>query len=106
MSREGNLLVPLALAVGYWSWWNWREAVWGIPCLGLGVGMSDFVGGQLKLWFARPRPCQVFLHLNELVGCGGTFSLPSNHALNTATAAAFLAVLYPMTGQVIHPVIG
>ena len=40
-----------------------------------------------------------------MVGCGGTFSFPSNHALNTAAAAAFAQVLYPVTGWVTWPLV-
>ena len=68
-SQEGNLVLPVLLALGYWVWWRWREAVIGAPSLGLLVGFGDFIGGQLKWWIGRPRPCQVLENLNELVGC-------------------------------------
>jgi len=69
--------------------------------LGMAIGMSDFIGLQLKNYFARPRPCQVFLNMQELVGCGGSFSMPSNHAINSATAAAFFWVVFPSTRWIV-----
>ncbi|MCA9470818.1 MAG: phosphatase PAP2 family protein [Nitrospirales bacterium] len=105
-SQEGNLLLPGILLVIYWSWTNWREARIAGPSLALLIGLSDIVGGQLKLLIGRPRPCHVFAHIHELVGCGGTMSLPSNHAFNSATAAAFLHLLYPSTGWIAWPLVG
>jgi undecaprenyl-diphosphatase len=37
------------------------------------------------------------------VGCGGSFSMPSNHAVNSSTAIAFLVTLYPSLGWVLWP---
>jgi len=105
VSREGNLFFPVILLVGYWGWSNWRQALVGTPTLALSIGLSDLVGGQLKLLIARQRPCQVYLNIQELVGCGGSFSMPSNHAFNSATAAAFLWILYPSTGWVAWPLV-
>lgn len=105
-SQENNLLIPLILALGYWCWMNWAQARWGIPCLGLVIGIGDFLGGQIKWLIARPRPCQVLSQVHELVGCGGTFSMPSNHAVNSSAAVGFLVVLYPSLGWVLWPVLG
>lgn len=106
ISQEGNFIFPVLLLAAYWIWNNWREAVVGFFSLSITIGLSDYLGGQLKLLFARPRPCQVFLNINEIVGCGGAFSMPSNHALNSATAAAFLSKIYPKTGWVAWPLVG
>ncbi len=102
-SQESHLLIPGILAIGYWGWRNWNEAKWAAPCLALLVGLSDLLGGQLKALIARPRPCQILTHIHELVGCGGSFSMPSNHALNSSTAVAFLVGLYPSLGWVLWP---
>ena len=106
LSQEGNLLFPIVLLIGYWAWTNWREARIAAPTLGILIISSDFFGAQLKLMIARMRPCQVLTQINELHGCGGTFSMPSNHAVNSATAAAFLSTLYPSTGWVTWPLVG
>ena len=102
-SQESNLWIPGIFAVGYWGWSNWREAKWAAPCLALLIGLSDLLGGQLKMLIARPRPCQILVHIHELVGCGGSFSMPSNHAVNSSTAIAFLVTLYPSLGWVLWP---
>ncbi len=106
LSPPGNLLFPIILAVGYWLWKNWREALIGSAFLGGLIAFADFVGAQIKHAVARPRPCKALENVQELVGCGGTFSFPSNHAVNTATAAAFFQVLYPRTGWISWPLVG
>ncbi len=106
VSRESNLLIPGILVVAYWGWVKWGEARFAIPCLALLIGFSDFLGGQLKTLIGRPRPCQVLDHIHELVGCGGAFSMPSNHALNSGTAISFLVMLYPSLGWVLWPFLG
>lgn len=106
VSQESNLVIPGILLVGYWGWMKWGEARLAIPCLGLLIGLSDFLGGQMKILIGRPRPCQVLEHIHELVGCGGAFSMPSNHALNSGTAISFLVMLYPALGWVLWPLLG
>lgn len=49
----------------------------------------------LKEFFARPRPCQVLSDAITPLGCTGTFSFPSNHALNNFAAAMFFYKLFP-----------
>jgi len=102
-SQEGNLVIPGMFLAIYWVWRNWGEAKIAIPCLLLLLGASDLLGGQLKNLISRPRPCQVLDQVHQLIGCGGSFSLPSNHALNSSTAVAFLMVLYPSLGWVLVP---
>jgi undecaprenyl-diphosphatase len=102
-SQESNLLIPGILAAGYWVWAQWGEAKWAAPSLALLIGLSDLIGGQIKLLIGRARPCQVLVHIHEMIGCGGTFSMPSNHAMNSSTTVAFLVVLYPSLGWVLWP---
>jgi len=106
VSQESNLLIPGILLVGYWGWTKWGEAKIAVPCLALLIAFSDLLGGQLKLFIGRPRPCQVLAHVYELVGCGGTFSMPSNHAMNSGTVVAFLVMLYPALGWILWPFLG
>jgi undecaprenyl-diphosphatase len=98
-------IVPGVLALGYWMWMHKTEAAIGGPALGISLGGVDFLGAQIKWLVERVRPCRVLSGVHELVGCGGTFSFPSNHALNTAAAAAFLQVLYPVTGWISWPLV-
>ncbi len=104
-SQESNLFFPGILLVGYWGWTNWREARIATPGLAALIGLSDLIGGQLKIIIDRARPCQILANIHELVGCGGTMSLPSNHAVNSSTAAAFLQMLYPATAWITWPLV-
>ena len=94
-SSSRNFVVLILAYLAYRVWLDWRQGVVVTAVLGAAVGAGDFIGSQLKLWIARPRPCQVLLNVNELTGCGGLFSLPSNHAVNAATAAAFSRCAVP-----------
>lgn len=105
LGRPKFLMVPGLLAFGYWMWVRRVEAALGGPVLFALLGLGDFLGAQVKWLVERARPCQALSGVHELAGCGGTFSFPSNHALNTAAAAAFLQVLYPATGWVSWPLV-
>lgn len=107
LSATSTLYLPVALAAGYWIMRRRWEALLGSPFLAGAIGLSDFLGGQLKWAFARVRPCHA-IHEAVVVGggaCGRLFSFPSNHAMNTAAAAAFLQVLYPRTGWISWPIV-
>ncbi|MBI5025518.1 MAG: glycosyltransferase family 39 protein [Nitrospirae bacterium] len=60
----------------------------------LSVGLSDGSASILKYIFERPRPCQSLEGVNLLVGCGKSFSLPSNHAANAFALSAGLAYFF------------
>lgn len=107
LGNRSSLYLPGACAIAYWIWSNRREAVLGGPVLGAAVGLTDFVGGQLKWVFERIRPCRAITDAAKIEpsGCGGLFSFPSNHAANTAALAAFLQVLYPRSGWVTWPIV-
>ena len=105
-SRKGNLVIPVILSTSYWIWVKKKETLMVAPVLVGIIGIGDLLGGQLKEVIGRSRPCQVLLNIQELWGCGGAMSLPSNHALNTATASMFLSVLYPRFGLLLWPFVG
>jgi undecaprenyl-diphosphatase len=106
LSRSSLLWVPSILLVSYWLWLSWREALMAAPVLAASIGLLDFVGARIKDLVARPRPCMAFPDIHQIEACGKTFGFPSNHAINTATAAAFLHVLYPRSGWVSWPLVG
>ena len=87
--------------LGYRIWINWKQGLFAVLILGLAIASSDLIGLQLKLFFARPRPCQVFLNVHQLAGCGVSFSMPSNHAFNSATVASFFWIVFPSTRWVV-----
>ena len=106
LSDPDVLWVPGIVLGLYWLWLSPREAFIGAAMLGASIGVLDFLGAQVKHLVARPRPCMSISHLHQLQACGKTFSFPSNHAVNTATAAAFLQVLYPRSGWISWPIVG
>lgn len=44
--------------------------------------IADWSSNTLKHYFERVRPCSDLDGVRVLVGCGGSFSMPSNHAAN------------------------
>ncbi|MFZ2198227.1 MAG: glycosyltransferase family 39 protein, partial [Thermodesulfovibrionales bacterium] len=48
----------------------------------IAVALADGSGHVIKDIIARQRPCNAFTDINLLVGCGHSYSLPSNHASN------------------------
>ena len=70
-----------------------KIAVVGIILL---IVASDQTGYRLlKEFFARPRPCDILSDVITPIGCTGTYSFPSNHALNNFAAAFFFYKLFP-----------
>jgi undecaprenyl-diphosphatase len=105
VSDPGVLWIPGMLLGAYWLWRSPREALIGGSILAAAIVFLDAVGAQIKHFVARPRPCMIMPDLHQLQACGGTFSFPSNHAINTATAAAYLQILYPRSGWISWPVV-
>lgn len=56
----------------------------------IALGIGDASANLLKHLFEIPRPCHTLEGVRLLGGCGGSFSMPSNHTVNAfASAAAF-----------------
>ncbi|MBM4138806.1 MAG: phosphatase PAP2 family protein [Nitrospira sp.] len=108
LGNRSTLYLPGALLIGYWIWVKRWEALLGGLALAGAVGLSDFLGGQLKWLFERVRPCHALSQAISIEpgGCGRLFSFPSNHAINTAAVAAFIQVLYPRSGWISWPIVG
>ncbi len=49
----------------------------------------------IKEIFHRIRPCNVLVNVITPLGCNGTYSFPSNHAVNNFAAAVFFYKLFP-----------
>lgn len=60
------------------------------------ITVSDQLGYRvLKEIFGRIRPCYALTDVLTPLGPQGTFSFPSNHALNNFAAATYFYFLYP-----------
>ncbi|MHB1688141.1 MAG: phosphatase PAP2 family protein [Ignavibacteriaceae bacterium] len=58
--------------------------------------VSDQVAAKIiKEIFQRVRPCNALPDARTPLGCNGTFSFPSNHAVNNFAAAVFYYMLFP-----------
>ncbi|RPI35745.1 MAG: phosphatase PAP2 family protein, partial [Nitrospiraceae bacterium] len=75
-----------------WAAAKEKKAVWPFLFVSLvAIALADGSGHILKDLTARPRPCNTLTDINLLVGCGRSFSMPSNHACNAfAFAMSFL----------------
>ncbi|MDI6744139.1 MAG: glycosyltransferase family 39 protein [Thermodesulfovibrionales bacterium] len=58
----------------------------------ISIALSDWTANTLKHLIGRIRPCHVLEGARTLVGCTNSFSMPSNHAANSA--AIILAISY------------
>ncbi|MFO7525216.1 MAG: phosphatase PAP2 family protein [Ignavibacteriaceae bacterium] len=66
----------------------------------IGVILLITVGDQLghrvlKEIVARPRPCNSLADILTPLGCTGSYSFPSNHAINNFASAMFFYMLFP-----------
>lgn len=62
------------------------------------VAATDQLGAKvIKEIFQRLRPCNALPDVLTPLGCTGTFSFPSNHALNNFAVGFFFLLLYPKT---------
>ncbi|MBI1913008.1 MAG: phosphatase PAP2 family protein [Deltaproteobacteria bacterium] len=86
----GIIIIAAALI---WFMGNRRDR-FGLILLVLAVGLNDFASDILKHLFMRLRPCSALEGARVLVGCGGSFSMPSSHASNIFTAMVFLSTRY------------
>ena len=60
------------------------------------IALSDQLSSNLlKHTFERLRPCNALPDVRLLVGCSGSFAMPSSHAANSAAAALHFALFYP-----------
>lgn len=84
-------------AVPFLAWFfakDWRRALDSLILAAIAVGLADLMGNQLKHLIGRVRPCSALADVNLLTGCGGSFSMPSNHTANAFAAMATLAFIW------------
>jgi membrane-associated phospholipid phosphatase len=92
--REPLTWVPLYAFILYYAFRQGKVKAWPFIILSLlTFAITDTVTAQLlKPWFGRLRPCHdpdLRGVIRGLVGCGGLYSMPSNHAANHFGLAAF-----------------
>lgn len=58
--------------------------------------ISDQISENIfKQYFQRIRPCNALENVHLLINCSGSFSFPSNHAVNNFAAATLFTYFYP-----------
>lgn len=92
--REKTTWIPLYLLMValLWRQYGGRRTLILLLCVGASLAVADQLAASvIKPWVGRPRPCAAGLVVRELVGCGGIFSFPSNHATNHFALAVVLS---------------
>lgn len=94
MLRNAVTWIPLYAFMVYWIIRFGKKYAWQFILLTIVTfSITDFTTAQLlKPWLGRTRPCyepELQDIIRGLVGCGGQYSLPSNHASNHFGLAAF-----------------
>lgn len=96
--REKTTWVPAYLVVAalLWRRYGWRRTLYLLVAVGVTVAVADQLAASvIKPWAGRLRPCATpGLVVRELVGCGGRWSFPSNHATNHFAVATLLALTW------------
>jgi undecaprenyl-diphosphatase len=95
VTDDGNWKIPFGifiLAMLIFGGRKERTAV--LLCVPL-ITISDQTSSNfLKHTFDRIRPCHVLEHVNLLVGCSHSFSMPSSHAANMGAATIHFSLFY------------
>ncbi len=96
LTSVNNWYIAYVILLGISFFKGGRKGKLAVAGIILLIIVSDQLGYRvLKEFFQRPRPCDVLTDVVTPLGCTGTFSFPSNHALNNFTAAFFFYLLFP-----------
>jgi undecaprenyl-diphosphatase len=88
-------LIPVLIILALFFWRGGAKARLAVIILLLCVAAMDTSTYYLlKNLFARLRPCHALDGLRLIVGCGGLYGFPSNHAVNSFSAATILSLFY------------
>lgn len=96
ITSVNNWFITYVILLGLtWKYGGKRGKIAVIVTLVM-IAITDQTGYRLlKEFFARPRPCDVLKDVITPLGCTGTYSFPSNHALNNFAAATYFSFLFP-----------
>jgi undecaprenyl-diphosphatase len=98
LSRKALAVLP-ALALALVLFRAHGRQAWLLAAAALlAVGLSDLAAGQVKALAERVRPCHAVAQARVLVGCTGSFALPSSHATNMAALAGVATAGSPLAG--------
>lgn len=89
-----NFVLPFLLLALYLLIWGGRKGRIALLLAIVLVILADGSATILKHLFQRARPCQVLHQIHGLVGCSGSYSFPSNHAVNAFALATLFTACY------------
>ena len=96
ITNKDNWIVPIIALILYLLFYNGKRGRITLIILIISLGLTDAVSAQLlKPYFSRIRPShELTEYLNLLVGKGGKWSMPSNHAANMFASFVILSYFY------------
>lgn len=98
--RDKLTWVPFYLIASLliWRTYGSKRTLYLILCIGIIITVADQLAASvLKPWVGRLRPCAeagLADRVRILVGCGGKYGFPSNHAVNHFALATVLALTW------------
>ncbi|GMR05363.1 MAG: phosphatase PAP2 family protein [Thermodesulfobacteriota bacterium] len=94
VTQKSNFLGVIVVAAVLILLFGKKKDRVGLLLLVLVVATSDAACNFFKHLFMRVRPCHALEGVRLLVGCGGSYSMPSGHATNIFAAMVFLSLRY------------
>lgn len=85
------LILPLVV---WFLYKDWKKACLALVLGFVSLSLSDWGSYILKHILEKPRPCNELEGVHLLVGCGSSYSMPSNHAVNSFAFATPFLVLF------------
>ncbi len=94
VTDKSNFLGVIIVAAALILVFGRRQDRVGLLLLVAVVATSDTACNGLKHLIGRVRPCHALDGVRLLVGCGGSYSMPSGHSTNIFAAMVFLSLRY------------
>jgi undecaprenyl-diphosphatase len=95
LTNVNNWYIAYILLIAISFKYGGRKGKLAVPFLILLIVVTDQLNHNvIKELFLRLRPCNALPDILTPIGCNGTYSFPSNHAVNNFAAATFFFLLY------------
>ncbi|MCH8157186.1 MAG: phosphatase PAP2 family protein [Nitrospinae bacterium] len=104
ISIKQNFFAIGAIGIALLLWFKRMRGLALLLATGLAVGFSDYLGAVVKDLVARDRPCHALPNVRDIASCSNSFSFPSNHAINSFTAATLLSLSYKKIAFVLYTI--
>ena len=103
ITNENNWIIPLFIFYSFTFKHNWKRAMIVFIITLITIIITDSIAAQIiKPLVGRIRPSHELADtIRLLVGKGGKYTFPSNHAANTMAFAFMTSFFYPKTKKVL-----